>query len=89
MHWLSRRPNLDAERSYELRRRKALDYNEAKRFAERLPYMLARIEQLVESKEFHDQMKRFLPADLFDRTIGREEYRMALAQNVCELYENA
>lgn len=88
MHWLSRRPNLDAERSYELRRRKALDYNEAKRFAERLPYMLARIEQLIESKEFHDQMKRFLPTNLFERTIGREEYRMALAQNICELYEN-
>ena len=46
-----------------------------------------RASAVVESPEFEAQMMRFLPADVFDRTVGNEGYRGLMLSRVVEAYD--
>ncbi|MEG0302209.1 nucleotidyl transferase AbiEii/AbiGii toxin family protein [Gordonibacter sp.] len=87
MQWLMRRPTIDLEEACVLRMRKEIDYNETKAFANGVLRLRKELPQIIEGEEFTRQMKRFLPLDQFDRTIGRAPFRAALIENMRELYE--
>lgn len=44
---------------------------------------------IVESPEFANQMRRFLPVDVLERTVERALFREHLASEVAELYRVA
>ncbi|MEG0217903.1 MAG: nucleotidyl transferase AbiEii/AbiGii toxin family protein [Raoultibacter sp.] len=86
MQWLMRRPNIDLQSAYELRKQKEGDYAETKKFLQGLTRVTEQLETIVEGEEFKSQMKRFLPLDQFEKTVARKEFRCALLDNVKELY---
>jgi predicted nucleotidyltransferase component of viral defense system len=86
MHWLSRKPDLDITQVYELRKKKEIDYNEAEKFSEGVGRIITQLDIIVEGRDFQEQMKRFLPTDLFDATIGRKIYRDVLIDIIRNLY---
>lgn len=87
LHWLSRRPRINIEEAHKLRELKESDYNEAEKFRTGLVRVKKQLGEIVEGEEFRKQMMRFLPSDLFEKTIGSDSFRGILADTVLELYE--
>ncbi|WP_270296022.1 nucleotidyl transferase AbiEii/AbiGii toxin family protein [Eggerthella sinensis] len=87
MHWLMRRAGIDLEEACQLRSKKELDYGEQERFSQGLSKIKNDLPSLIESTEFRQHMKRFLPSDRYERTIERPAFRVALTESVRELYE--
>jgi len=86
IHWIARQPNLDMSKVYELRKLKEADYGESEKFGSGLVRITEQLQTIVNSKEFGEQMKRFLPSDLFARTLSRVEYREAIAETIRGIY---
>lgn len=86
MFWLKRRPDVDESIAQDMRARKASDYGEQERFAERREIVLSELPSIVEGKAFQEQLRRFLPTDLFNRSIARSEYRALMTESLKELY---
>lgn len=86
LHWLSRHASINREDVARMRKQKEIDYQEQERFAERLPLVLDDLEEIVESEEFAQEMKRFLPVDEIERTLDRPLYRKALTAAIRDLY---
>lgn len=57
-------------------------------FEEMLENLLERIPALVFSEEFLAEMKRFLPTDVFDRTLALEKFQMYLKNTLVKLFKN-
>lgn len=49
--------------------------------------MIERLPGIVASTEFEDEMRRFLPSDVYDRTLGRKKFTGFLVSAVSELYK--
>lgn len=86
MNWLAHRPTMDLESAYKLRELKENDYGEQERFKAMLSRVQGDLEATVEGPDFKQQMKRFLPTAIFDRTIGDPMYRKVLTQTIQDLY---
>lgn len=86
MFWLKRRPDVDESIAQDMRARKASDYGEQERFAERREIVLSELPSIIEGKAFQEQLRRFLPTDLFNRTIARSEYRTLMTESLKELF---
>ena len=86
MYWIKRRPAIDLEKVFELRRKKENDYGEREIFARGLTRVADGLESIVNGKEFSDQMKRFLPTEMHAKTVGRAEFRALLLEGIRELY---
>lgn len=86
LHWLMRRPGIDLDMACTLRKRKESDYMESTIFAEKAPYLVKDLPDIVDGGEFSKQMRRFLPIDQFERTVARPSFRTALTESVQELY---
>ena len=87
MYWIMRQPGVDVEAAYALREKKERDYREAGKFKSGLVRITEQLDLIINGKEFNAQMKRFLPADQHEKTIGRKEFRMLLSANIKKLYE--
>lgn len=86
LQWLSRRPKIDYDKAYQLRKLKEVDYCETALFEEKLPRIMLNLGTIIEGATFFDQMKRFVPVEQFERTIARPEYRANLFETIQELY---
>lgn len=86
MHWLMRRPGINLDEACMLRSKKESDYGESERFAQKITTLNSDLPSIIESDEFKQQMKRFLPADRYERTIARPAFRTALTEGIQELY---
>ncbi|MDX3773140.1 nucleotidyl transferase AbiEii/AbiGii toxin family protein [Chromatiaceae bacterium AAb-1] len=62
--------SLDAE----LVRKKIADYK-IPDYKELLESRIKSLEAIVTSQAFHDEMKRFLPTNVYDRTLGQEKFK--------------
>ena len=85
LHWLQRQgARFDAE----LIQRKREDYgatdygDKAKRFIRRLP-------EILHGRDFRDQMSRFIPADVQERTLRKEKFLALLEAETAELLARA
>lgn len=85
--WLVRQPDIDVALARDMRAQKAADYDEVERFSERIVPMLADLPQIIEGREFHDQLRRFLPFEIFEKTIANPDYRLLMCDGIRELYE--
>lgn len=86
MHWLLRRPGINLDTAHELRKLKEHDYHEEERFQAGLHRIKFELDQTIEGPEFKQQMKRFLPLELFEKTVGNPSFRIILNREIQELY---
>lgn len=86
LFWLERRPGVDVGAAREMRASKAVDYSEVDRYAKRLSIMLEMLPGIVEGPELREQLRRFLPLSIFERTIERSDFRMLMLEGIQELY---
>ena len=54
---------------------------------EMLDDMMERLPGIVAGVEFQNEMKRFLPSDIYDRTLGRKKFERFLTQTVVGLFK--
>jgi hypothetical protein len=43
-------------------------------YSEKLNQMLSRLDEIVKSKEFRDELTRFIPSDILERTLQKEKF---------------
>ena len=86
LFWLKRRPGVDVQAAKELRASKAVDYDEVGRYADRLPAVLEMLPEIIEGSELREQLRRFLPLGVFERTAERSDFRMLMLEGIRELY---
>jgi len=89
LRWLAARPQFARERLSGLLRKKVEDYHVAEGFQQVIAYFLPKLPGLVNSDEFLNLMRRFLPATTVQQTLGRELFRQHLAETLEELYIDA
>lgn len=70
----------------ELVRRKIADYSLTD-YLDRLELMIDKIPGIVTGTDFKNEMKRFLPTDVYDRTLGKEKFEGFLINTVTELFK--
>jgi len=87
MHWLARMPHIDLNTAYDFRKRKEADYHEADVFSRGVERVCQQMSMIVEGEEFQNQMQRFLPVDLYEKTILRQSFREVLIETIMGLYE--
>lgn len=78
--WLAQR---GAQVNSELVKQKMVDYR-LDDYPVRLDKMLARIPGIIAGKSFHDEMKRFLPADVYERTLGQDKFQTYLTATLTD-----
>jgi len=86
IYWLSRQKNLDFAQVYDLRKLKEKDYRESEKFSSGFVRVTEQLATIVESREFQEQMRRFLPNDLFEKTLYRQVFREVLTETIGTLY---
>lgn len=63
---------------------KVRDY-QIKNYDEKLEAMIDRLPQIIRSKPFRDEMNRFLPADVIERTLAKEKFSDFLLSRITTL----
>ena len=76
-----------ARLNIELVNNKVADYK-LEKFDELLANLLEKLPELVKSEAFIDEMRRFLPTDVFDRTLALEKFQMYLKNTLVKLFKN-
>lgn len=70
----------------ELVQRKIVDYRLTD-FPDRLELMIHKLPDIISGTDFKNEMKRFLPTDVYDRTLGKEKFEGFLINTVMELFK--
>ncbi|MGL4860069.1 MAG: nucleotidyl transferase AbiEii/AbiGii toxin family protein [Enterobacteriaceae bacterium] len=73
-----------AELDAELVKKKVADY-QLTTFQQLLEYRIESIHDIVNSKEFYDEMKRFLPTNVYERTLGQQKFKSYLIDTLTDL----
>ena len=68
----------------ELVRLKVADYK-IDNFSQMLDQRIASISDIIDGDDFINEMKRFTPTDVFDRTLGKEKFRIYIKTTVTDL----
>lgn len=76
-----------AKLNMELVNNKVADYK-LEQYDELLANLLERIPELVTSEAFIEEMRRFLPTDVFDRTLALEKFQIYLKNTLLKLFKN-
>lgn len=76
-----------AKLNMELVNNKVADYK-LEQYDELLANLLERISELVTSEAFIEEMRRFLPTDVFDRTLALEKFQIYLKNTLLKLFKN-
>lgn len=63
---------------------KVRDY-QIENYDEKLAAMIGRLPQIIEGKPFRDEMNRFLPADVIERTLAKEKFSDFLLSRITTL----
>lgn len=77
----------DLDEACTLRARREVDYGESQLFAQGILRIRDDLPDIVNGGEFANQMRRFVPAHQYERTVARPAFRVALAESVGELYD--
>ena len=85
LHWLH---SQGADVNLELIASKLADYNVID-YAGKVDSMIARLPEIVRGKDFTDQMSRFIPLQIHERTLLKEKFQVVLAQDVAVLLTKA
>lgn len=56
-------------------------------FSGMLDTMIARIPEIIEGESFRSEMKRFTPADVYERTLAKDKFSLYLRNTVIELLQ--
>ncbi len=83
LYWLIQRR---AEVNTKLVEQKVIDY-QLSEYAELLNNLLKRLPDVVKGTEFHLEMQKLLPTDVFDRTLRKDKFCQHLLSSVRELFE--
>ncbi len=83
LYWLIKRR---AEVDMNLVQRKIIDYHLLD-YVESLNKMIERLPDIVNSSEFHTEMQKLLPSDVFDRTLRKDKFCEHLLSSVQKLFE--
>ncbi|MBR7889832.1 MULTISPECIES: nucleotidyl transferase AbiEii/AbiGii toxin family protein [Marinomonas] len=70
----------------DLVKKKASDYK-LEHFNKMLENFLERLPDIVSSEAFIAEMKRFLPTDVFDRTLAQDKFQVYLQNNLAKLFK--
>jgi hypothetical protein len=70
----------------ELVGKKLLDYGCEDRFKRIRSDRLRQVPAIVESQQFMDQMRRFLPIAVVDETLARPKFRLHMSEEITGLY---
>ena len=76
-----------AQLNIDLVRNKIADYK-LDEYGAMLSGLIERVPGLVISDEFNDEMKRFLPTDVFDRTLAQEKFQVYLRNTLVKLFRS-
>lgn len=87
--WLIARPGIDRQLVSELVHRKHEDYACAESLDDMLSEGNVRAAREIRSETFAKEMERFIPYDVFERTVGRPGYLEVMALDLEEAYEIA
>ncbi|MAD45385.1 MAG: hypothetical protein CMH98_10295 [Oceanospirillaceae bacterium] len=68
----------------ELVQKKIKDYNIIE-YDKLLHEMICRIPEIVAGKQFKDEMKRFTPSNIYERTLGQEKFEQYLVNSVTSI----
>lgn len=82
LRWLSQkgaRPNLDMVN-------KKIDDYQAQNYLKNLIYTQENLLAIIESKSFQDEMRRFIPLNVQNRTLNKEGFSQFLSDSVLELF---
>lgn len=71
----------------ELVKSKVSDYK-LEQFDELLASLLERLPELVRSERFIEEMRRFLPTDVYDRTLALDKFQIYLKNTLVALFKN-
>lgn len=83
LYWLSQRQaRVDAM----LAKRKIADY-QLSEYPVSLNKLIKRLPDIVKSSEFHMEMQKLLPSDVFDRTLGKNKFCEHLLSSVQQMLE--
>ena len=83
LYWLIKRR---AEVNTKLVEQKIFDY-QLLEYADSLNKMIERLPDIVNSSEFHAEMQKLLPSDVFDRTLRKDKFCEHLLSSVQNLFE--
>jgi len=86
LRWISMRPAQSFDQVEELVEQKVRDYGISD-YSKRVKSIMSQIGPLVESPEFLNQMRRFVPSDTLSRTIERPDFRTHLVECLTELFQ--
>lgn len=76
-----------ARLNIELVNKKVADYK-LEKYDELLANLLEKLPELVKSEAFIDEMRRFLPTGVFDRTLALEKFQMYLKNTLVKLFKS-
>ena len=76
-----------AQLKIDLVRHKIADYK-LDEYGAMLSDLIERLPDLVFSNEFINEMKRFLPTDVFDRTLAQEKFQVYLSNTLLKLFRS-
>ncbi|MGO1658854.1 MAG: nucleotidyl transferase AbiEii/AbiGii toxin family protein [Marinobacter sp.] len=79
--WLAQR---GAQVNSALVEKKMVDYR-LDSYLDRLDNMIPRLPEIVAGKNFQDEMARFLPADVHERTLGQDKFQSYLTTTLTDL----
>lgn len=82
--WLQQK---GATLNMELVRNKISDYK-LEQFSNVLENFLERLPDIVSSEGFIEEMKRFLPTDIFDRTLAKDKFQIYLKNTLEKLFKS-
>lgn len=83
LRWLVQK---GARLNVKLVRKKLNDYN-VKEYLEKLQGMKERLPEIIQGKQFRDQMSRFIPMEIQDRTLLKEKFYPFLIRQTEDLFE--
>jgi predicted nucleotidyltransferase component of viral defense system len=87
LRWLKLRPRFDLNAIKKIMHKKLDDYGVASSFCAVKTKLLDNLHDIVISKEFSDQMGRFLPAPTLSETLRRPQFLAHLESEIAQLYE--
>ena len=85
LHWLAQQ---GAKRNDELLRHKLADYG-ATGYETKALQLIKRLPDIVHSKDFRDQMARFIPLDVQQRTLLKDKFLAVLERDTVEAVKHA
>jgi len=84
IQWLKQQ---GASIKFELIQKKIVDYK-VENYSKKVENMIIRLPEIINGKDFKEQMSRFLPMDVQERTLLKEKFRLFLKNELEDVLEN-